>query len=88
MRTASGSAISSMASEMTSAHTGSICTRSTGQPVQIIEETNIRQARITADYSRLFVTLRQRPHGPRRAGATDGRRWPLPILHRSLFDVV
>ena len=42
MRTASGAAISSMANKMTSAHTGSICTRSTKQPVQI-EEANIRQ---------------------------------------------
>lgn len=43
MLTASGAAISSMANEMTSAHTGSICTGSTRQPMQI-EEANIRSA--------------------------------------------
>jgi hypothetical protein len=46
-----------------------------------------RSARIAADYSRLFVTIPLAAHGPRRAGATDGRRWPLPTLQRSLLAI-
>ena len=58
MQTASGAAVSSMANKMTSAHTGSICTRSTGSQCRLRKQ-------IFGDPSlwpdRALTTLRNQP---------------------------